>query len=168
LFLKKLSALITVGIVLVTSTSHLAFADDDGTHLIKVFPLTGHRISSKFGNRYHPIKKYTRKHTGVDLAAPSSAHIRTVAAGKVVFAGRHGSYGKLVTVLHEDDYSSLYGHLDEILVNVGDVLKAGQIVGRLGTTGASTGPHLHFEWRRSGVPLNPMKVLPELADKSEG
>lgn len=144
-------------------------ANDDGTHLIQVFPVTTPQISSGYGNRFHPIRKYTSKHTGVDLAAPSHSHIRTVADGTVVFAGKHeGGYGKLVTVRHAGGFVSLYAHMDEILVNVGDRLKAGQLVGRLGSTGASTGPHLHFEWRKDGKPLNPMHVLPGLAEKAEG
>ena len=133
-----------------------------------VFPLVSARLSSPFGKRVHPVKKVVAHHQGVDLAAPSYAHVRSMASGQVIFAGTHGGYGKLVTIRHNNGYMSLYGHLDEISVNLGDRLSAGQILGRVGSSGLATGPHLHFEVRRQGKPVDPLKLFPELSKKAEG
>lgn len=133
-----------------------------------VFPILAPKLSSKYGKRKHPILRSTRHHSGVDLAAPANSHIRAIADGKVVFADRHGGYGKLVTILHGDGYSSMYGHLSEITVNPGQEVSAGDIIGRVGSTGRASGPHLHFEWRLNGKPQDPLKVFPSLAEKAEG
>lgn len=119
--------------------------------------------------RRHPVlRRMDRKHNGVDLAAPEYAHVRAVAAGIVVFADQYAGYGKLVTIKHEKGYTSLYGHLAEILVNTGQRVRAGELIGRLGSTGMSTGPHLHFEWRINGKPVDPLRVFPALAEGAEG
>lgn len=133
-----------------------------------VFPLMAPKISSKYGKRVHPVRKVTRHHSGIDLASPQGAHVRAVLEGFVVFADEHGGYGKLVTVQHADGYTSLYGHLDEIRVSPGEKVVAGQIVGRVGSTGLATGPHLHFEWRQGEAAIDPLKVFPELATKADG
>ena len=109
-----------------------------------------------------------RHHSGVDLAAPKYSHVRAVLDGNVVFADSHGGYGKLVTIEHADGFVSLYGHLDEITVNPGQRIKAGELVGRVGSTGLATGPHLHFEWRKNGKPIDPFKVLPALTQPASG
>ena len=133
-----------------------------------VFPIMAPRLSSGYGKRTHPIYHSTRHHKGVDLAAPENAHVRAIATGTVVFADEYGGYGKLVTVKHKAGYSSLYGHLSEIRVNPGERIKAGDIVGRVGSTGNVTGPHLHFEWRHQGEPIDPLTVFPALAAEAEG
>ena len=133
-----------------------------------VFPLVSARLSSPFGKRVHPVKKVVAHHHGIDLAAPSYAHVRSVSSGLVIFAGTHGGYGKLVTIRHDNGYLSLYGHLNEISVNLGDRLSAGQILGRVGSSGRATGPHLHFELRRKGKPVDPLKLFPELSKKAQG
>lgn len=133
-----------------------------------VFPIMAPRVSSGYGIRIHPVRKFTRLHRGVDLAAPENSHVRVVAEGRVVFAGDYAGFGKLVTVEHRDGFTSLYGHLAEITVNPGDKIPAGALIGRVGSTGLATGPHLHFEWRRNGVPLDPLKAFPLLAEFADG
>ncbi len=133
-----------------------------------VFPLLGPRLSSEFGTRRHPIYRSIRHHSGVDLAAPKDSHVRVISEGIVIFADRYGSYGKLVSVEHAEGYVSLYGHLNQIDVKPGQKVSAGDIIGRVGETGAATGPHLHFEWRRSGKALDPLEVFPALAEGAEG
>jgi murein DD-endopeptidase MepM/ murein hydrolase activator NlpD len=133
-----------------------------------VFPILSPRISSHFGKRKHPVLKFSKHHSGVDLAVPPRSHVRSVAEGRVVFADTHGGYGKLVTIQHKDGYSSLYAHLNEVHVNPGQDVEAGQVIGRVGSTGRSTGPHLHFEWRMNGTPMDPLKVFPSLAEDAEG
>lgn len=133
-----------------------------------VFPLLAPRLSSNYGTRQHPIFRKSRHHSGIDLAAPENSHVRTILPGVVIFADKHGGYGKLVTVRHQQGYASMYGHLSDVRVNVGQTLKGGQIIGRVGSTGWSTGAHLHFEWRRNGAPLDPLKVFPFLTEAAEG
>ncbi len=133
-----------------------------------VYPLVADRVSSGFGKRKHPIYKRVRHHSGLDLAAPKGAHVRAVSSGKVVFAGSYRGYGKLVTLRHGDKYTSLYGHLDELLVNIGDFVSAGEVIGKVGSTGNSTGPHLHFEWHKQGKAVNPLEILPGISSPPEG
>lgn len=133
-----------------------------------VYPVLAPRVSSKYGLRIHPIRHYSRQHQGVDLAAPENSHVRTVMGGLVVYAGYHGGYGKLVTVQHSGGYASLYAHLAEISVSLGQRIEPGTLIGRVGSSGASTGPHLHFEWRKDGVSSDPLQVFPSLAEDSSG
>jgi murein DD-endopeptidase MepM/ murein hydrolase activator NlpD len=157
-------------LILVLLQSQIVFAVPYGLFASSqvVFPLLAPKLSSSYGNRKHPVNRYVRHHNGVDLAAPESSHVRAVLNGRVVFADSYSGYGKLVTILHADGYSSLYGHLDEINVNPGQIVSAGELIGRVGSTGVATGPHLHFEWRLNGKPLDPLKVFPALIEKAEG
>jgi hypothetical protein len=116
-----------------------------------VYPLLAPRISSSYGPRIHPIKKSKKHHSGVDLAAPEKSHVRAVMTGQVVFAGSLGGYGNMVSIKHEGEKLSLYGHLSKINVKVGDVIEAGTILGLVGSTGSATGPHLHFVRIEDGV-----------------
>lgn len=133
-----------------------------------VYPLVSERISSNYGLRKHPIRKSVRHHNGIDLAAPNGAHVRAVKSGLVVFASNYKGYGNLITVKHKDETYSLYGHLSKIDTKVGKKVKAGEVIGRVGSTGASTGNHLHFEWRIRGKAVDPLKVLPGLGKVAEG
>ncbi|MCB0311199.1 MAG: M23 family metallopeptidase [Bdellovibrionales bacterium] len=126
------------------------------------------RLSSKFGDRYHPIKHAVRHHGGVDLAAPVGAPIRAVADGIVVFSDPYAGYGKLVVITHSNGLTTHYGHCHELRVAPGTRVKAGQIIATVGSTGRSTGPHLHFEVRKNGKALDPMKFLPNLTSPAEG
>ena len=165
-FLSVLCVILCVILCVVLSTS-VAFAQDAQQYAI-VYPIIAPRLSSQFGRRIHPIRKFSRFHQGVDLAAPESSHVRAILPGTVVFAGPHAGFGKLVTIEHGKGYASLYAHLSEIKVQLGDKLTAGTLIGRVGSTGQSTGPHLHFEWRRNGEALDPLNVFPSLAEISEG
>lgn len=111
------------------------------------------RISSKPGMRRHPILKKRKFHAGWDYAAPKGTPVKAAAKGKVNFAGNAGAYGKLIKITHGEGYETRYAHLSKILVKVGQEVSAGQHIGNVGSTGRSTGPHLHFEKRLNGKPL---------------
>jgi murein DD-endopeptidase MepM/ murein hydrolase activator NlpD len=133
-----------------------------------VYPVMGPRLSSSYGKRRHPVKKVTQHHHGIDLAAPAGAPIRAIADGQVMFADPYAGYGKLVVLQHSNGLTSHYGHCAKLSVQPGAHVRAGDIIGTVGSTGISTGPHLHFELRKDGSTLNPEKLLPGLADGSEG
>lgn len=126
---------------------------------ILVSPLPGSRLTSTFGPRQHPVLGTARMHDGVDFAAPNGTPIRAAAGGTVVFAGARGGYGNTVIVDHGNSLATLYAHQSELNVAQGEVVTAGWIVGAVGSTGLSTGPHLHFEARVSGVPVDPLLYL---------
>ncbi len=133
-----------------------------------VYPIMAPKLSSGFGNRKHPIRRVVRHHDGVDLAAPEDAPIRAIADGYVVFAGTYGSYGRLIVIRHNDKVTSHYGHCQKLNVEVGQRIAAGRIIGTVGSSGAATGPHLHFEIRLDGKALDPFKLIPELTTRGEG
>jgi murein DD-endopeptidase MepM/ murein hydrolase activator NlpD len=134
-----------------------------------VYPVMGPRTSSSFGIRKHPITKKARKHhDGIDLAAPTGATIRSIASGHVIFADQFGGYGNLIVIKHADGLTSHYGHCNETSVRVGQKVLAGDVIGTVGSTGRSTGPHLHFEIRRNGEPEHPERYLPGLASPAQG
>jgi len=131
--------------------------------LLNLVPMrwpTWGRVSSNFGWRKDPFTGLRAWHTGVDIAAPLGRNVVSTAEGKVVFAGWNGNYGKCVIVRHQFGYETVYGHLSQILVRVGDQVKKNQIIGKVGSTGRSTGPHLHYEVRRYGKVINPWPYLP--------
>ncbi len=124
---------------------------------VLAWPTPGYtRISSPFGYRIHPIYKVRKFHTGVDIDAPSGATIVAANSGKVIMAGWNGGYGNCVIIDHGGGLATLYAHQSKIMVQEGDYLKKGDTVGKVGTTGLSTGPHLHFEARKSGNTTNPL------------
>ncbi|MEO8603366.1 MAG: M23 family metallopeptidase [bacterium] len=114
------------------------------------------RISSPFGDRLHPILHQVRPHTGVDIAAAAGTPILAPASGRVISAGWRGGYGLAVVVDHGNGDSTLYGHMSSISVGVGDQVESGAVLGRVGQTGRATGPHVHFETRHDGVPVDPL------------
>jgi murein DD-endopeptidase MepM/ murein hydrolase activator NlpD len=120
--------------------------------------------SSDFGERYDPYYRVWQLHAGADFAADSGSPIRAAADGRVIRAGWNGGYGNYTCVGHGmfdgKFFSSCYGHQAEILVRVGERVHRGEVIGRVGITGASTGYHLHFETRFNGVPKNPLPYLP--------
>lgn len=133
-----------------------------------VYPVMGTVTTSSFGVRLNPFKnrrsdkRAVSHHHGIDLAAPTGTTIRSIAPGRVVFADRYGGYGKLIVIQHAGGITSHYGHCHSIAVKTGSAIKAGAIIGTVGSTGRSTGPHLHFEIRRDGTPISPEKLLPGL------
>ncbi|MGN6105647.1 MAG: M23 family metallopeptidase, partial [Kofleriaceae bacterium] len=122
-------------------------------------PVVG-RPSSGYGDRVDPIRGGTVHHAGFDLAARTGTPVSAAAAGTVVHAGPAGTYGNLVTVRHADGFETRYAHLSAIDVAVGDPVGPGQEIGKVGSTGYSTGPHLHFEVRRGGKAIDPAPLLP--------
>lgn len=124
-----------------------------------MLPLFNTKITSKFGLRKHPIFGILKYHEGIDLKQKYGAQVRAAADGKVIFAGWAEGYGKLVILKHQKGYTTYYGHLSKIRVKVGQTVYKGQLIGNVGMTGWTTGPHLHFEVRKNGVPIDPKKVL---------
>jgi murein DD-endopeptidase MepM/ murein hydrolase activator NlpD len=115
-------------------------------------------ITSYFGYRYHPILHFTRFHAGLDIGAAWGSPIVAAADGQVVSAGWAGGYGREVQIAHGSGITSLYGHMSEIVASPGSFVHRGQLIGYVGSSGLSTGPHLHFEVRQGGQPVNPLGV----------
>ena len=123
-------------------------------------PTIVNRISSVFGYRIHPISGVRTKHMGVDIPGSLNTPIYAARKGKVIFAGYSGGYGNLVIVRHDKGYTTYYGHLNRITTKIGDNVGVGVMIGRMGSTGNSTGSHLHFEVRKNGEALNPADFIP--------
>ncbi|MDP2875885.1 MAG: peptidoglycan DD-metalloendopeptidase family protein [Holophaga sp.] len=115
--------------------------------------------SSEFGLRKDPFTGRNKHHGGVDVLAPAGASISSLAAGSVIFAGWKPGYGNTVIIRHEDGLESLYGHLSKSLVHVGDQVASHTTIACVGSTGRSTGPHLHFEVRKNGQVLDPRRIV---------
>lgn len=119
------------------------------------WPLGAGIVSSEFGRRWH------RPHEGIDIAADEGEPVYASAAGEVLYAdSRMRGYGNVVILRHDSQMTTLYAHNEALKVHLGDKVEQGQVIALLGSTGHSTGPHIHFEMRRSHVPLNPRGVLP--------
>ncbi|MEH2057293.1 MAG: peptidoglycan DD-metalloendopeptidase family protein [Nostoc sp.] len=115
--------------------------------------------SSPFGWRIHPILGYRRFHAGLDFAASYGSTIRAADSGRVIFAGWYGGYGRALIIDHGNGITTLYGHTSGLYVTEGQAVERGQAIGAVGSTGFSTGPHLHFEVRRNGTPVDPANYL---------
>ena len=141
----------------------------EGRNMRKAFlrsPVDFRRISSRFGKRRHPTLHRIKMHKGVDYAAARGTPIKSTSNGKIVFRGRKGAYGNVVIVRHGNKYSTLYAHMSKFRKGqkVGSRVKQGEVIGYVGTTGRSTGPHLHYEFHVHGVHKNPLTVkLPKAA-----
>lgn len=120
-------------------------------------PVAGHQTSG-FGMRFHPLLGYSRLHKGVDFGAGYGSPIYAVSDGAVSFAGRHGGHGNYVMLRHGGNMATGYAHMSRIAVRPGQVVRQGQVIGYVGSTGLSTGPHLHFEVYRGGEAVNPGSV----------
>ncbi|MBX8488076.1 peptidoglycan DD-metalloendopeptidase family protein [Pseudomonas cichorii] len=142
----------------------------DGNSMRKAFirtPVDFARISSMFSmGRKHPILNKIRAHKGVDYAAPRGTPIKATGDGKVLLAGRRGGYGNTVIIQHGETYRTLYGHMQGFAkgVQTGGSVKQGQVIGYIGTTGLSTGPHLHYEFQVNGVHVDPLGQKLPMAD----
>lgn len=123
-----------------------------------VFPLEG-RISSRFGHRVDPINGGHRHHDGLDIAAAKGTEIKAIRAGTVVHSAAKGTFGNLVVVDHGAGLKSYYAHCDTLKVSVGQKVNPSTVIGTVGSTGRSTGPHLHLEIRHNGKAIDPLKIL---------
>lgn len=133
----------------------------DGRSLRRSFlasPMEFSRITSGFAMRFHPLQQRWRKHLGVDYAAPTGTPVRTVADGVVSFSGWQNGYGKTIEIDHGNGKGTLYAHLSRQDVRKGSRVQQGQRIGAVGSTGWSTGPHLHFEFRVNGTHQDPLRV----------
>ena len=138
-----------------------AYFDATGQSKKRAFlasPMEFSRVSSGFAMRFHPILQTWRKHNGVDYAAPTGTPVRTVGDGVVEFAGWQNGYGNVVQLLHGNERSTVYAHLSRIDVRKGQRVEQGQRIGAVGSTGWSTGPHLHFEFRVGGQHQDPLRI----------
>jgi murein DD-endopeptidase MepM/ murein hydrolase activator NlpD len=122
-------------------------------------PIDPKRVSSNFGERIHPIDGTRHFHTGVDVRAAAGTPILAAAGGVVKRAGERGGYGNAVEIDHGNGVSTLYAHARELSVQPGDTIEEGQALGFVGQTGKATGPHLHFEVRVQGKPVDPRRAL---------
>jgi murein DD-endopeptidase MepM/ murein hydrolase activator NlpD len=123
-----------------------------------IWPVQG-PVTQGFGWRIHPILRKREFHTGLDIAVESGFPIMAADSGVVIFAGYNGGYGKMLLIDHGSGFSTLYAHTSVLLVDKGQTVVKGQLVAKVGSTGLSTGPHLHFEIRKNGVPVNPRDYL---------
>ncbi|MEP5937801.1 MAG: M23 family metallopeptidase [Erythrobacter sp.] len=144
--------------------------DDGGTDIVSVkpaisipsqMPLQGARLTSDYGMRTHPVLGKRRKHNGIDLAAPTGTPVYATADGIVGKAQWFSSYGLYIRVDHGADLETRYAHLSRLAVASGERVKKGDVIGYVGSTGRSTGPHLHYEVRIDGVPVNPIPYMIE-------
>lgn len=125
-----------------------------------MWPTDVREITSEYGWRTHPVFGTQRYHSGIDIGADYGDSVRAADSGVVVHSDWLGGYGKAVIIDHGNGISSLYGHNSELLVSEGQQVRKGEIISRVGSTGYSTGPHLHFEVRQDGSPVSPMSYLP--------
>jgi len=130
-------------------------------------PVAG-RVTSRFGARRDPWTGARSTHPGVDVGAPAGTPIRAPAGGTVLSAGPRGGYGNAVEIDHGDGLVTLYGHAADLFVSAGDFVEPGQAIATVGSTGRSTGPHLHFEVRQGGRPIDPGQVLKKYGLRAEG
>jgi len=173
--------ILKVAMIEMRKKRNYVYLNDDGRyydekgHEVEGFllarPVRGARISSYFTKRrFHPVLKKWRAHLGIDYAARRGTPIVAAGSGRVIFAGRLGSYGKLVKIRHNDGYETRYAHLKSFRRGIkrGKRVKKGQTIGYVGSTGRSTGPHLHFELRKHGRAINPLRVVQVTTKKLKG
>ena len=128
---------------------------------VSTWPVSGYyEISSPFGWRIHPITRKRSLHTGTDIVAPSGKKITAAGAGVVIMAGWNSAYGNMIIIDHGKGISTLYGHQSSLIVSEGQSVQANQEIGYVGSTGWSTGPHLHFEVREGGNPTDSLRYFP--------
>lgn len=131
----------------------------DANAALDFTPVLDGYISSGFGRRTDPITRRIAVHSGLDFAAPRGTPIHAVGAGVVTFSGRHGAYGNMVEISHVGGYKTRYAHAHELQVKKGDLVKKGEQIATVGSTGRSTGPHLHLEVYRNGMAIDPARFL---------
>ena len=150
----------------VNEAGEAGYFTPEGESLRKAFlrsPLDFFQISSNFNlRRYHPILSTIRAHKGTDYAAPAGTPVRATGDGIVTWAARNGSFGNLIVVKHEGGFETKYAHLSRFAVKKGEEIQQGEVIAYVGTTGAATGPHLHYEFLMHGVHQNPRTILDKL------
>jgi murein DD-endopeptidase MepM/ murein hydrolase activator NlpD len=119
------------------------------------FPLLSYRVTSRYGMRTNPVTGHPGVHQGLDLAAPEGTEVFAIADGTVTGLGEDPIYGNYIIITHRDNWTSLYGHLQRFDTTLRSAVRSGTLIGRVGTTGQSTGPHLHFELRQGGRAIDP-------------
>ncbi|OSZ64069.1 peptidase M23 [Hydrogenophaga sp. IBVHS2] len=134
------------------------FAGESARRFYLSSPLEFSRVSSGYGMRFHPVTGQHKAHLGVDYAAPTGTPVRTVGDGTVEFAGVQGGYGNVIYVRHRNNQVTVYAHLSRIFVRKGQRVDQGERIGAVGSTGVSTGPHLHFEFRDNGQHRDPLVI----------
>lgn len=141
-------------------TDYFQANGESSTKFLMKTPINGARLSSRFGKRRHPISGYTRLHKGTDFAAPRGTPVYAAGNGVVERASRYGGYGHYIRVRHAKGYKTAYAHLSRYArgVKSGRSVRQGQIIGYVGSTGASTGPHLHYEVYKSGKAVDAMRL----------
>ena len=122
---------------------------------VKLMPIDFARVTSQFGHRTDPLKHTRSFHAGIDFGASHGTPIHAVAAGKVILAGHQAAYGNVVVIEHRPGYRTLYAHASKLLVRAGQTVDAGATIAKVGSTGRSTGAHLHFEVHHSGQRVDP-------------
>ena len=135
--------------------------DENGKSAKKLLmktPIDGARLSSGFGMRKHPIRGYMKKHQGVDFAAPKGTPIYAAGDGVIEMKQRYKGYGKYIRIRHANGYKTAYGHMSKFNKTPGGRVKQGKIIGYVGSTGNSTGPHLHYEVLKNNIRINPQKL----------
>ncbi|MFH1361416.1 MAG: M23 family metallopeptidase, partial [bacterium] len=125
---------------------------------VLAWPAEG-RITSRYGYRRHPLWGGRNFHRGIDIAAKHGTPIKAADAGEIIFAGWWDGYGKAIVIDHGQKTTTVYGHMSRLYKKVGQAVAKGQTIGLMGSTGYSTGPHVHFEVRKSGKPTDPMPYL---------
>ncbi len=157
-----------------TPSGEKGFFDQTGEKVqrtINVHPVNARRISSYFGWRKHPIFKRKIFHSGVDFAAPHGTPVRAAGGGEIAYIGWNKGYGKYIKIRHNYTYSTAYGHLSRFAKSLkrGSTIKKGQVIAYVGSTGYSTGPHLHFELKKHDKAVNPLKTkVPKTVEKLKG
>lgn len=143
----------------VTSTGEIAPAPRVAVSVPSRMPVEGVTLTSGYGMRDHPILRRRARHNGVDLAAPRGTPVYATADGMIEMARYYGSYGNYVQIGHGGDLETRYAHLSSYTVRQGDQVHKGDLIGYVGTTGRSTGPHLHYEVRVADEPVNPIPYM---------
>jgi len=141
-------------------TGYYTADGESAQRLLMLMPINGARISSSFGMRFHPVLRTNRPHNGTDFAAPTGTPIMAAGNGIVERANRFGSFGNYIRIRHANGYKTAYAHLHGFArgIRAGSRVTQGQVIGYVGSTGRSTGPHLHYEVHLNGRPLNPMRL----------
>lgn len=145
----------TAGVTVFSTRPITTLSRRSNSQLSAIAPLANGALSSGFGMRTHPVLGTPRFHAGVDLAAPAGSPIRAASGGVITNAGWQGGYGLLVSIGHGGGEETRYGHLSRIAVAPGQTVRQGDLIGFVGTTGLSTGPHLHYELRVDGRAVRP-------------